>query len=301
MPYRVTDSLSSSTITGRINTQRSLLGGLQERLASGRRINRPSDDPAGSEVVLRLRTSQAEIGQFERNAEASHQKLSVADDALSGYTNILDRIKTLVAQGLSATTTQAARNALATEIQSLRERIMNIANTRQSGEYAFGGTRQNTPPFDPTTSLPASTPTSSQHVQIEPGTNAIAVGVTAETVFSDANSTIFVDLDAAVAALRGTGNPTVDQAMLRNTISRLQIHSDSAALAQARIGASMNIVALVKDRLSDVFLALDEQAADIEGADFAETAVALSQTQQALDATLQVAANGRRSLFDFLR
>lgn len=300
MTYRITDSFSSANTTARINAQRSLLGVLQERISSGKRINRPSDDPSGAEMVLKLRTSQAEIEQFKRSAGSVSQKLTAADDTLSSYENVLDRVKTLMAQGLSDTTTQAAKNALATEIQALRERILSTANTKNGDEYLFGGTRQNAPPFNPANATPASTPTNPQHVQIEPGANAIASGVTADTVFADATSTIFADLDAAVSALRGTGNAANDRATLENTMSRLKIYSDAASLAHAKIGANMNITEIAQDRLGSDFLSLDERANDIEGDDFAETALKLAEAQRSLDATLQVAANGRRSLFDFL-
>lgn len=300
MSYRITDSLNSANTTARINTQRGLLNVLQERISSGKRINRPSDDPAGAELVLKLRTSQTEIDQFKRSAVTANQKLVAADDALGGYENILDRVKTLVTQGLSGTATPQAKNALATELQSLRERILNTANSKYGDEYLFGGTRQDAPPVDPTTAAPAATPATSQYIQIEPGTNAIAVGVTAETVFTDASSDIFTDLDAAITALRGTGNEAADRTRLENSMSRLKIYSDAAVTAHAKIGANMNITEIAQDRLTGDYQSLDERANEIEGADFAETAVNLAEAQRALDATLQVAANGRRTLFDFL-
>lgn len=300
MNYRVTNSFSSANTSARINKQQNVLNVLQERLSSGKRINRPSDDPGGAEIVLKLRTSQTEIEQFKRNAAASNQKLNAADDTLSSYTNILDRLKTLVTQGLSDTTTQPARDALATEIQSLRERVLNTANSKYGDEHVFGGTRQNAPPYDPTSSIPAVTPANPQYVQIEPGTNAIAVGVTAETVFADSTANIFTDIDAAITALRGTGNPVTDRTTLQNTVSRLKIYSDLSAIAQAKIGANVNITDIAQDRLSGEFLSLDQRANDIEGADFADTAVRLTAAQNVLEATLQVAANGRRSLFDFI-
>ena len=300
MTYRVTDSLNSANSAARINSQRGLLNVLQERIASGKRINRPSDDPNGAEVVIKLRTSQTEIEQFKRSAASANQKLTASDDALNGYENILDRVKTLVAQGLSGTATQTARESLATEIGSLRERILNTANSKSGDEYLFGGSRQNEPPFDPATATASATAANARYIQIEPGTNAIAVGVTAEAVFGDANSDIFKDLDAAIAALRGTGDDAADHTTLETTMSRLKIYADSASVAHAKIGANMNITELAQEHLTGDYQSLDERANEIEGADFAETAVKLAEAQRALDATLQVTANGRRSLFDFL-
>lgn len=300
MTFRVSDSNTNSNFISRINTQRSQLSILQERLATGKRINRPSDDPNGAEVVINIRTSQKQIEQFQRNASVAGQKLTAADDTLGNYETIIDRLKTLVTQGLNGTATQPAKNALATEIEALRERVLNVANSQYNGEYLFGGSRQNSPPFDPTTAAPNANPAAAQYVSIEPGANAIAVGVTAESVFSDSTSDIFTDLTNAINALRGTGDETADRTTLENTFARLSDYADLAGIAHSKIGANMNITDLAKERLSSDFLSLNDRATDIEGADFADTAVRLTQSQQTLDATLSVIANGRRSLFDFL-
>jgi flagellar hook-associated protein 3 FlgL len=301
MTFRITENMTSSNFSARINAQRGRLSVLQERLATNKRINRPSDDPSGAEAVLHLRTSQTEIEQFKRNAQAVDRHLVAADDSLTGYESILERARTLVSQGLSDTTTQAAKNAIATELDSLKARILSVANTKYGDSYLYGGTRQNVPPFDPSTQVPAGTPSGAQYIQIEPGANAIAAGVTAESVFSDSTSTIFADLTAAAAALRGTGNPAADSATLHNTMGRIAVYSDQAALAHAVIGANMRITEMVMDRLSNDSLSLDQRAGAIEDADFAQTALDLTDAQSTLEATLQTAAAGRRSLFDYLK
>lgn len=300
MHFRVADTTSNSDLVSRINSQRSRLSVLQEQLTTGKRINRPSDDPSGAEMVLNLRTSQIEVEQFQRISQAAAQRLGAADDTLNSYEALLERVRTLVTQGLSDTTTQGARDAIATEIDGLRARILNLANTSNSGEFLFGGTRQNAPPFDPITGLPAATPTTAQFVQIEPGSGAIQVGVTADAIFSDSTSTIFADLSDAAAALRGTGDPVADRLALENTSARLVVYAALENTARAIIGANMNSTESAQQSLASTNLSLDERAAAIEGADFAATAVGLADAQRALDATLQVAARGRRSLFDFL-
>jgi flagellar hook-associated protein 3 FlgL len=301
MNLRVTDNSSGSDSIARINSQRSRLSVLQERISTGKRINRASDDPAGAEAVINLKTTQTQIEQFARSANVASHKLTATDSALSEYENVLIRIKTLVSQGLSDTTTRQSRIALATEIESLRERILSLANTKSGDEYLFGGTRQNAPPFDPTTGSAANTPSEAQYVQIEPGANAIAVGVTAETIFSDADSTIFNDLTAAAAALRGTGDAAADKAALQNTMNRLGVYSGLSDVAHIRVGVNMNVAESTIERLSNDSLSLDERISSIETADFAETAVEFTNAQRVLEATLQVSAGqNRRSLFDFI-
>lgn len=300
MNIRVADNSTAANFTSRVNNQRNRLSILQEQIASGKRINRPSDDPNGAEAVIKLKTSQKEIEQFERAAQTAQQKLTAADDTLNSYENLLQRVRTLVTQGLSDTTTQTAKNALATEIETLRGRILNTANTNYNGEYLFGGTRQNAPPFDQTTAAPAPTPTTPQFIQLEPGTSAIAVGVTADSFLSDVTSDIFTDLTNAVTALRGTGVPATDRTTLETTMSRLAIYTDLANVAHTYIGANMNAAEIAQENLVNNFQSLTERISAIEDIDFAETALKLTETQRNLEAILQVAGREKRSLLDFL-
>lgn len=296
---RVTDAFAKAQTAAGISANRNRLNVLQERLTSGKRINRASDDPAGAEAVINLRTSQAAVEQFRRSADNANQKLSASDAALTAYEPLLERMRQIVAQGLSDTTTQEAKDALATELNALRERALSVANQKYADEFLFGGTRQIAPPFDPATGAPSTIQTAPQFVQLEPGANATAIGVTAETVFADANSTIFADLTAAAAALRGTSDAIADRQTLNNSINRLKIYSDNAHVAHAAIGAAMKTTEFAAERLAADSLAFESRADKIEAADFVETAMDLSATQNALDAVLQVAAKGRRSLFDF--
>lgn len=300
MNFRIADTTINSDLTSRINSQRSLISVLQERLSSGKRINRPSDDPEGAQAVINLRTSQAEIAQFKSGALIANQKLTAGDDTLNSYETMLERVRTLVAQSLNGTMTDQSKNAIATELESLRSRILSVANSKNGDEYLFGGTRQNAPPYDPATAAPSLLSSTAQYAQVEPGANAIATGVIAENIFADEKSNIFIDLNAAVAALRGTGDAAADKMTLDDTMARLGLYRDYVVTAQAQIGANMNATEIAVDNLNMSSLSLDQRATDIEGDDFAGTAVALTNAQNTMDAILQIAARGRRSLFDYL-
>lgn len=300
MPFRVTDSSISSTLASRVGAQRQRLTSLQEQISTGKRINRPSDDPAGAGAVLRLKTSQAEAEQFKSSADAVNDQLTYADTTLDSYQQTLDRIKTLLTQGASDTTTSQQQAVIATEIDSLRQQILSVANASHNGEYVFGGTRQNAPPYDSTTAAPSAIPSATQLVQVEPNAAPIAAGVRAETIFADANGTIFDALSSASAALRGTGNAAADKATLLATLDRLGDFADQANIARTNVGASMNAASAASDRLSNASLSYQAGAQTLEQVDFAQAATDLAAAQNALDASLQASRFGRQSLIDFL-
>lgn len=300
MPFRVSDSPNSNHLVSQLAAARQRMKVAQERIASGSRINRPSDDPLGAETVIRLRTSQAEIEQFRRNAGAADDALKAADTALDDYQQALDRVRTLLAQGASDTATPETRQNLAIELDGLRQQIRALANTRHNDQFLFGGTRQNVPPFDQNY-VQATPAAASPLLQIEPAADPIAVGVTAETAFADANGNVLDALQSAITALRGTGDAAADKAALMGGLDRLKTLSDQAGVARTRIGASLSHVEAVTDRLGEINLERQASIERVSAADLAEAALALSDAQREMEAILQANnPNRRRTLLDFL-
>lgn len=301
MYHRVTDTNKSALLRERINDARLRIADAQERLATGKRINRPSDDPAGAGAVLRLRTSSAELDRLRRSGTAARSELLTADGALEQHETTLDRARAVLTSGLSDTTPQIGRNAIAIEIEALREQMLANANSRLDETYLFGGTRQDAPPYDPSTGAPAATTAARRERQLEPQTPPVAIGVTADTVFADANGTVFDMLTNAAAALRGTGDPDADAATLRDAIVRLEGLVTRSGEARTQIGAGLGAVEQAAARIGRDTLTIEGQLNDVEAADFAEAALDITSSERTLEAILQSAAHtGRRTLIDLL-
>src|SRR6185437_17030633 len=73
------------------------------RLTSGYRINSSADDAAGLAIANALRSQRTELTQGIRNANDGVSQLQIIDGGLNNISQILDRLKTLVVQGSSAT------------------------------------------------------------------------------------------------------------------------------------------------------------------------------------------------------
>src|SRR5258708_4415569 len=135
MNIRITDSALAATNASRIGANRLRVDQAQEQVSSGKRINRPSDDPFGTGVVLKMRTSQANIEQFQQNAATVGDGLQTSDSALESYEQMLDRGRSLLTQGASDSTTPAQKLSIATEMDSLRQSMLSIANGRGADRY----------------------------------------------------------------------------------------------------------------------------------------------------------------------
>lgn len=289
MPFRVTNSSQTSILSDRIALSSQRLAAAQERVSSGKRINRPSDDPFGAEAVLKFRTSQASVEQFQQNAATVRDGLQSADGALESYQQLLDRAQVLLTQGASDSTSATARVSIAQEIDGLRTQMMTIANTKTNDRFVFGGTRQNVAPFD-SAGNPSLAATTTQMVQLEPDAAPVAAGVMADAVFSNSGGTVFATLASAAAALRGTGNPAADKAAVLASMDGLVTFSNQSETGRAQLGASFNGVDGASSRLASQALSFQESANRFESADFAAAALELTQASNALQATLQATA-----------
>jgi flagellar hook-associated protein 3 FlgL len=300
MTFRVTDSASGSRLTSQLATARQRISDAQEQLASGKRINRPSDDPVGADIVIRLRTTQAELAKFANNATSSRESLQVADDALNQYQEVLDRARALLTRAATDPVVNEAREAIAVELDGITTRLQQLLNTKNGDYYVFGGARIDAPPFDSNGVLNATAATEVT-IQVEPEGTLVATGVTAESFVSDTTGTILDALKTAAAAIRGTGDAAADRTAIRGTMDRLNEFSQLSNIARTSIGERMNHLDEITARLTQYNLSVEEVAQRIENVDLAEAAVKLTQTNTALDALLQASARfGRRSLLDFL-
>lgn len=119
----------------------------QEQIASGRRILRPSDDPVGLSRALSLRRQIAQTERFAAAAQDTRALLDTASGAVENAGGILSRARELVLQGLNGTLVVEDRRILATEIQALRDQLLDVANTRFDDRFLFGGTESGRQPF----------------------------------------------------------------------------------------------------------------------------------------------------------
>lgn len=105
-----------------ISTKNSL-----EKLSSGLRINKASDDASGLAIADKLRTQKNSINQSVSNANSAVAMIQIADKAMAEQSVILDIVKTKMIQASTATTSTEGRNAIAKDVDKLLEQLNSIA------------------------------------------------------------------------------------------------------------------------------------------------------------------------------
>ena len=108
------------------NTNKSLSNSL-EKLSSGLRINKASDDASGLSIADKLRTQASSIGQSISNGNSAVALTQIADKAMAEQSNILDIVKTKLLQAGTATTSAEGREAIRKDVSKLLSQLDNVA------------------------------------------------------------------------------------------------------------------------------------------------------------------------------
>jgi flagellin len=110
------------------NTSKTLTSSL-EKLSTGLRINKASDDASGLAIADKLRTQATSINQGIANGNSAVTLLQIADKSMAEQSNILDTVKAKLIQANTATTSTAGRNAIASDVAKLMTQFDNIAKS----------------------------------------------------------------------------------------------------------------------------------------------------------------------------
>jgi len=147
MVQRVTSQSIQNTVLNNIFRIAEGLAKAQAEIASGKRILKPSDDPAGMRNSLSLRTSIRLSTQFIRNIDNNKIFIQSTDSALQSVSLGLTRAKELAIRELGGTSTAQTRGFAAVEIGQIISQTLEAANTQVKDQFIFGGTQTRTAPF----------------------------------------------------------------------------------------------------------------------------------------------------------
>jgi flagellin len=137
MGLRIQNNIAAlNTHRNLANADRNLSRSL-ERLSSGYRINKASDDSAGLAISMRFRAQIRSLTQGASNASQAQSLLQVAEGAADQVTNILQRMKELATQAASSNTGSNDRTKINNEITDLENEIDRIVNSTKYGSTAL--------------------------------------------------------------------------------------------------------------------------------------------------------------------
>lgn len=144
---RISQRQMFSTYTTQMNTSLSRVMDSNNQAGTGRRVNRPSDDPASMGRVLSYRSSLSDISRFKTNIGEASGWLNLMDYTLMGVDEVITKIKTLSLQGSTGTYDDDNREQIGYQLREYLSSLIDLANTSYNGQYIFAGHKTGEAPF----------------------------------------------------------------------------------------------------------------------------------------------------------
>ena len=271
----------------------------QTQVQTGKRINKPSDDPGGTAIAIGERAELAAVEQYSRTSDSTTSRLQVLDSALSDIVDRLSAAQTAVVGAQGSEKTAADRESAAKTLEGIKQALVSDLNTSFQGAYLFAGANSVAAPFVISGTLVSAYQGSTREVQVDLDQNRRAtIGLDGSAISKgSAASDVFTVLDSAIAAARAGDNAALGQA-----VTDLSAAFDRTSMVQMGVGANLAAIDALQGQLSDRRLAGKARISKIEDADLAQAATGMNQASQAYNATLAATTRiGQVSLMDYLK
>lgn len=319
MSLRVTQSMMNTQLLRNISSNLGRMNNLQNQLSTGMKINKPSDDPVGITFALRYRSELDSNDQYIENVDSTLSMLQYTDMTIGQAGDVIHRARELIIQGANGTLEQTSLDSINSEISQLYNQMIEIGNSQFNGKQVFNGENTGVKPYPELTLQEAADPLATPPVykayhvatdegiikyELSPGMS-MAVNVTGNDLFGEpvANDTDTTS-DNVFQLLRRAHDMLAagDQEGLSSIIGQIDTRMNTMLTKRAEVGARMNRVDLIQNRLSDIDINLQSLQSKTEDADMSEVITNLKMEENVYQASLSAGAQLiRPSLVDFLR
>jgi flagellar hook-associated protein 3 FlgL len=299
---RITHRAVTQTALLGLNSNLSAVTKLQQQLTSGKLISTPSDSPTGTNKALQIRQDQAAVEQFARNISDGQSWLDATDTALTTVINQVHRVRELTGRAANESTMSAAsREAIAVEVDALRDSLLGVANSTINGRPLFGGVTTGSVAYDRDSGDYVGAPPTAGGADLGitrrvSNADQVRIDITGVEAFGPQGADLFDVVDGIADHVRN------DYSALAGDLEALDVALDRLLSATSSIGARSARMESAGQVNLDMQLTLASQLVDVEDIDLARTIMDLNQSEVGYKAALQATAQViQPTLVDFLR
>lgn len=297
---RITSKMMFEQAEGAMMKRQEAVLDAHERVVSGKKILKPSDDPAGANKVMGYRSLLSSVDQYERNIAIVQSRLDITETALKSASDVVQALKGLAIGQSAGTATAEERKNAAVIAQNWRDTLVGIANTKAEGGYIFGGYAANAAPFDANGNT---TGTISGEIDARIGNGVkIKANITGDRVFKGAvtygTTDIFTSINNLITALNANDTAGINTAIIDLAYGEAQIVN-----ARTDVAGRQGMASGVKESLAGFKLTTTNSLSKEEDVDMATAITDFTAKQQSLEAA-QMAAKRlfeMPTLMDFLK
>jgi flagellar hook-associated protein 3 FlgL len=268
-----------------------------EQLSTGKRVNRPSDDPAAAAAEIQNHGLENRIDQYLQSAGSLTAMFQSADSSLNSVVTSLNQAITLGTEAANGTSSSANQQQIAQQVQGVIDQVLQLANTSFHGTYLFAGTSSTQPPFTQTASGVAYNGNSGvNNVAIADG-RAIASNVPGDQIFQKSGADVFGSLQQLLTSLQNG-----DTSGISSATSALGGALSQVSAQRVFYGNGLSQLDADQTSLNQETVNLKAQDNTLVGADSAQAATDLSKAELANQSALAAAAKIMpMTLLDYLK
>ncbi len=286
-------------IEQRLLTLADQLNRSEEKVATGRNMNRPSDNPVGLVSALGLRNSLSRLEQYQRNMDMGKIWLDLSGTTIEQAGKVAQQAEAIALNLQDGTQSAEMRNTLANQVGLLLDQAISLGNTQLAGKYIFAGYNTNTQPFTKTQiggsdAVQYNGDGNDFQIQVGPQ-ESLEIGKNGQELF--VNSDFFDSLIRLKEAIE-----TNDPAAIQQEATRLQGVEDFFNAQVSDIGIRQSRILEKQDILKGLKLNFQNQIDDLENADMAQAILEVKERQNAYEVALAASSKIMEvSLLDYLR
>jgi len=291
---RITDDSNYRNLLEDIQRIAARMQAAQNQVSSGKKLNRPSDNPSAAADVVSIDAARAANAQYLDNAATAQSRLQIADSTLDGVQQVVDRVRSLALLAVSST---SSASSSVEEISQLRDQMLSYANTVFDGQYIFSGSSADSAAYTKAADGTVTYAGDSNAVKLQVGHSAsLQTQVPGDQVFSGSVD-IFSTLTDLVSAMNSG-----DRSAIQAQVGKLEQFSQSISGVRTKVGGLINGASTAQNDLRQADLTEVAHLSRLQDADLAQALSEFSQSQIALQAATAVGARvSSVSLLDYLK
>jgi flagellar hook-associated protein 3 FlgL len=296
------DPFYSLSLNNSLDSLSSQQDSLTSQLSSGLAVSSPSDNPLAASEGVAVGSAISRDDAYVQSATTLEGQLQTSDSALGSVVTQLTSAISLATGGLDGTLDASNLSDIGTQLASVRDQVVALANTSYAGTYLFSGTAGSTQPYTNDTSTTPAVATyagdGNQQYAETPSGQKIAVSLPGSAIFSASGADVLATLNKLVADFSsGTASSSAQADLASLTAGLSNVTSQRAAL-----GASLGTVQQTSSYASTDETNLEAEQSSLVSADTATIATQLSSTETQSQALMSVMSSiGSKSLFDYMQ
>ena len=292
---RITSANAFESSLSNLQRRQQALSQAQEQLTSGKRVRRPSDDPAAAAAAERALAAESRSKAQLRALDSSRHAMQLSESALGAAGELMQQARELLVSAGNGSHTDKDRRVIGEALRGLRDDLLAVANRSDgAGRYLFGGQGADSRPLLDSPGGVAYNGASGQLLAASGEASPLSIdGQAAWLLAPDAaipgsTLSLFNVLDRVVGELLTPGRTS---AQISQTVSSglgdIDSTADNLSAWRARTGAALNRIDAIGERLSQTKLDAQRDRSEAEDLDMLQAISDFQNRQTGYDAALK--------------